>query len=435
MAKSNKKSDIITLEAEEVGNSGLERQIEVALQKENVTDKVIAALKEKYGGLRLRNVEDKEMFLEISASRKEVRKIGILAERICEEGRSDAIKIQRLWLAKQKEVLGKIAEVQDPLDAEIKKYEDEIERKEQEEIRKKENAFAARQSQLIKMGATYLDGHYTLDHVSFDSTLVKESDDDVWAGMLSKYQAQYEKNEAAKIEEERKREAAAEALRVQQAEMDRQRREFEAQQAEFKKHQDELQRQKDEAERVQREAAHREQLFKAQQEEKLWRGRLAELVDIGWNGQFAFDRADDDAPVLTYEELIGISDTHFADVRDAYNKKIALRKEQQRVENERVAKELAEKKELERQEQVRAAEIAAAQRERDRILEENRQQKMREEQEVARLAEEALKASDKQKWQAYIVYHTGGVVPEMKSPSYRAKMAEAQKLMQKIINL
>lgn len=427
MAKSNKKSDIITLEAEEVGNSGLERQIEVALQKENVTDKVIAALKEKYGGLRLRNVEDKEMFLEISASRKEVRKIGILAERICEEGRSDAIKIQRLWLAKQKEVLGKIAEVQDPLDAEIKKYEDEIERKELEETRKKENAFAARQSQLIKMGATYLDGHYTLDHISFDATLIKESDEDTWAGMLSKYQAQYEKNEAAKIEEERKRAEAAESLRIAQEAMAAKEKEMQEREAALQRAENErlsaIKAQQEEADRIKRQADEDAARRKREQETQIINSRVTQLKGVTWNGvtpSFHYNHQI----ITTQDKVLAMSEEEFVSFRDAHNAK---------VEKEILESEERRQEEIRQREKIAADNAAKA--ERERIEKEQREAEEKRQLEIRQQQEEALKASDKTKWQAYLSGIMGVMIPEMKSPSYKAKIEEARKLVGKIGNL
>ena len=91
-------TEILTPEVEVMD---LETSITTQLTKANVTDQVIAALKEKYGGMKLKAIDDKESYLLIKEARKEVRKVGIIAEKICEKGREDAVKIQRAWLASQ----------------------------------------------------------------------------------------------------------------------------------------------------------------------------------------------------------------------------------------------------------------------------------------------------------------------------------------------
>lgn len=431
MAKKIKDSAVIELEAiEEVP---LDVQIDKTLQKHNVTAAVIAGLKEKYGGLKLVALDDKESFLELKQARKEVRQWGILCERITKKGREDAVAIQRKWLEKEKSVLAQIAEVQDPLDAEIKKYEDEQERLEQEEIRKKENAFAARQSQLIKMGATYLDGHYTLDHVSFEATLIKESDEDTWAGMLSKYQAQYEKNEAVKVEEEKRREAEAAALKQQQMQMEQQRKELEEQQRLFREQQEAAARQNEEI-RLQREAVERERRQREEQEQRARAEeadrerreridkRISQLRAMGLEYSFEYKSyIYADVAISTVVEVEGMNDTDW----DALIVKTI-------PTVERCKKEAEEKRQAEIKERERVAAEQAAQRERERIAEEQRLAKIKEDQETARKAEEAAKAKDSEKWQLFLRDISGVPIPEMKSGPYKSRIIEAKKMIEKM---
>lgn len=435
-AKSNGKvnnGEVIEVDAVE---DNLDNTITQELVKHNVTDMVIAGLKDKYGGLQLKDLEDKEGYLEIKVARKEVRQWGILTENLCKKGREDAIAIQRKWLAKEKEVLGKIAEVQDSLDAEMNKYEKEIERKELEAANRREEAYMKRQQQLLKYGATYEDGSFVLNHISYEATLVKESDDDIWnETILPKYLREYEKNEAERVAIEKKREEETLALKAQQEEMNRQRLEFEEQQRVFREQQEQLRQQQEQADKVKREAEERERTFKAQQEEKLWRGRLSELTDIGWNGKYAFDKSDDSTALLTYEQLISLSDNEFNKVRDDYNGSVASRKEQQRIEGDRLAKELEEKREADRKEQIRVAEEQAAQREREKVLEEQRllEQKRLQQEEENRIKME--QASDKMKWDHFLVSIKDIKYPDMKNATYKGKIEESKKLLVKIINL
>lgn len=416
-----KNTEVIELEAEEIP---LDKKIENTLVKHNVTEAVIAGLKEKYGGLVLRSVGNKEDYLEIKAAKKEVRKYGILTEQLCKKGREDAIAIQKKWLAKEKEILGKIAEVEDPLEAEIDKYEKEQERLEQEEIRKKENAFAARQSQLIKMGATYLDGHYNLDHISFDATLIKESDEDTWAGMISKYQSQYEKNEAARIAEEKRREEAAESLRIAQEAMAAKEKEMQEREAALQKAENErlsrMRAEQEEADRIRRQADEDAARRKREQETQLINSRVTQLKGVTWNGvtpSFHYNYQI----ITNQDKVLAMSDDEFASFRDDHNTKV-----------EKDILDAEEKRQAEIKERERVAAENAAKAERERIAEEQRQQKIREEQEAARKAEEATKAKDSEKWQLFLRDISGIPLPEMKSGSYKSRMIEAKKMIEKI---
>lgn len=433
--KASKSTDVIELEA--VEELPLEKQIENQLVKNNVTEAVIAGLKEKFGGLQLKDLEDKETYLEIKDARKEVRQYGILAEKICKVGREDAIKIQKLWLSKEKEVLGKIAEVQDPLDAEIKKFDDEVERKELAEAQRREEAYIKRQSQLLKMGATYDNGSFVLNHISYEMNLVKESDEDIWTEtILPKYHREYEKNESVRVAEERRREEASEALRQQQLEMDRQKKEFEEQQRVFREQQEtaakadrdrqaKLRSEEDEKEREKRLTEQKAEDERREKNRQRLEARANQLRALGMSFNFQYDAYTfEDVNIDNKTELCLWSDKEWEDKIAEITPVIEQRK--QAAEEKRLAK-------IEEDKRIAAEE--AATKERERILEEQRQEKIKADQEAARKAEEALQANDKTKWQTFIASITGVTIPEMKSPSYRGKITEAQRLVQKILNL
>jgi hypothetical protein len=428
-ATKNKNTDVIELEA--IEELPLDKKIENTLVKHNVTEAVIAGLKEKYSGLVLRSVDNKEDYLEIKAAKKEVRKYGILTEQICKKGREDAIAIQKKWLSKEKEILGKIAEVEDPLEAEIDKYEKEQERLEIEAARKRENAFAARQSELIKMGAVYMDGFYSLNHVSFESDTIKTADQDIWeSSILPKYKAQYEKNEAARVEEERKQKEAAESLRIAQEAMAQKQKEMEEWEAKLKQAEEQrlsaIRQQQEAEELIKREEQRR--IAEAADRERRERidKRINQLRALGMNYI-----SNNGVSGYTFEGVTALS-TQIESDDDAKWDSII---EYITPAIGRLKIHLEEEKETARKEQLRIAEEAAAQRERDRIALEQKQAQEKADREAAAKAEEALKATDKTKWQYFIASIGNIVVPEMKSPTYRAKVEEATKLAKKIVNL
>lgn len=426
--KAEELSNVIELDA--VEELPLEAQIDKTLKKHNVTEALIAGLKDKYGGLKLRSVDNKEDFLSIKEARNDVRKYGILCEKICKAGRQSAIEIQKLWLSKEKEVLAKIDEVQNPLDAEIKKYEDEQARLELEEVRKRENAFAARQSELIKMGAGYMDGFYSLNHVSFEADTIKNTDQETYENsILSKYKVQYERNEAARIEEERKQKEAAESLRIAQEAMAAKEKEMQEREAALKKAEDDrlaaIRQQQEESDRARRQAE-----WAAEQEaERQKRERIDKRVDQLRELGLVYQR---ERQWHEYGDVVISPDVEIKKLSDAEWDALI---EKTIPEIERCKKEFEEKRLAEVEANNNKIAQEAAQRERDRIVLEQKQAEEKRQLEIQRQKEDAEKATDKTKWQAYVAYHAAGVVPEMKSPSFKAKIAEAQKLIQKIINL
>lgn len=262
----------------------LESKIETALVKHNVTQAVIATLKEKYGNLKLKALDDKESYLELKAAAKDCSKIRNLAMKVCKEGREDAIKVQKLWVAKQNDVIGQIAEVEDPLDAEIAKYDAEVERKANEEKQRQEEAYINRQQVLTRMGATYTEGNFILGNASFEAVLIKGASQDVWdEAIVPKFRTEYEKIEAVKVEEEHLKVEKEATIKAEQEKLRAEQEAFRLQQEEFNRQKAEafrVQREKEIAEENEKILAQREaqfEIMKKQAEEQAEAKRLADI--------------------------------------------------------------------------------------------------------------------------------------------------------------
>jgi hypothetical protein len=302
----------------EVIELSLEKVIETKLVQSNVTDAVLNALKEKYGGMKLKAIDDKESYLEIKAAARECGKVRTLAVKICKEGREEAVKTQKLWIAKEKEVVGRVAEVEDALDAEIERFDKEVERLENEEKERQEAAYINRQALLTKMGATYADGSFVLGSASFEAALIKGSPEDVWEEtVLPKFQAEYEKIELVRIEEEKKKQEA-------EAELKRQQEELQRQQAELKAQQEEMQRQRDEAARIENEKRHQEQLAEQKRVSELQSKRLSLLLPFNPSGS--------DVDMAT---LWSLEEDKFNEILESKKKSF----EKQQLEQQRLAEE------------------------------------------------------------------------------------------------
>lgn len=96
--------------------------IEQALEKENITKQIIAQLKTDYSGLKINGIDDVEGFNKVEAGRKHCKTVRVTAKKICELGREKAIQEQKDWIAKQKEVVNEIEEIE----LELKKESDRI---------------------------------------------------------------------------------------------------------------------------------------------------------------------------------------------------------------------------------------------------------------------------------------------------------------------
>jgi len=256
----------------EIQELSLVKVIESKLVQNNVTDQVIAALKEKFGGMKLKALDDKESYLEIKAAARECAKVRTLAVKVCKEGREEAVKTQKEWIATEKRVVGEVAIVEDALDAEVKKFDDEVNRLAAEEKQRQETAYINRQAQLTKMGATYENGSFVLGEASFEAALVKECSQDVWEeAVVPKFQLEYEQIEAVKVAEQKKKAEEEAAFKAEQEKMRAEQEDFRLQQEAFKKQQEEvarierekLQAEQAEAQRLQREKEFEEMKIKA----------------------------------------------------------------------------------------------------------------------------------------------------------------------------
>lgn len=405
MKKNNQ--EVMEVEAEEMlPETSLDKQIENALVKENITDKVIRQLKETFGGMALKSIDDKESYLDIKKARTEVRRIGILVEKVCKKGREDAVAIQRKWLNKEKEVLSQISEVQDPLDAEIKKFEDEVARKENEEKQRREEAFMARQASLFKYGAEYRNGNYELAELSYESELIKNAEDEMWEGIiLPKFRKVYEQKEAARVAEETKRREEMERQEKDRKELEDKQAAFRKEQEEFEKQKAEMQRQRAEQERAIREAEQKRYQEELQKKFELRNGRVKELKNLGCY----YDAGDE---TYYFKSLVVVSGAEIESLSEKEWVDLVI-KVKPLIEKLNADEEVIRLAQIEKEKQE-AAELAA-QKARERIAEEERLAAIKK-------AEEMEQASDKTRYEDVVKYLSDYPAYEMRSGVYKKRM-------------
>ncbi|MEO7046573.1 MAG: hypothetical protein ABI091_14780 [Ferruginibacter sp.] len=428
----NQTLEVLEVEAEEIP---LEKKIENALVKENVTDKVIASLKEKYGSLRLKSIDDKESYLEIKDGIKHIRKVEIIGEKIFKSLREDAIKTQKYCLSKEKEFLSKTGEFKNPLDGEAKKFEDEVERKEIYEKKKREAAFQQRQSTLIKYGAHYNNGSFELNHISYEIDNIRESDQEIWESIiLPKYKSEFEKLEAIKVAQEKEREAESLKLKQEQNELIRQREEMDKQRRELADAQAAIQKMRDDSEREKRLADQKKEDEEKEKRNKVVEARIKRLYSINISKSPYIDKSYsfvDDG--INYSEqlisnkisipgdLFSLSDTEWDNLFESLTGLFESKKKE--VEAKRLSDaEEQKKKDIE----------AALQKERDRIAEEKRLSDIRAEQERLKKEDALAQANDKTKWNEFLNQVWALKFPEMKSGIYKRKVTISKEKIEEI---
>ncbi len=99
-----------------------ESPITTELAKQNVTETVITNLKKNFLPLKINGVDDKEGYKKVHDARIQCRDIRVLTEKICKKGREEAVRVQKEWIAKEKEVVAQVSEVEQYL----KKQEDAV---------------------------------------------------------------------------------------------------------------------------------------------------------------------------------------------------------------------------------------------------------------------------------------------------------------------
>ena len=196
MAKATKKTikdsppfeggaDVMTIEAEEIPmEDKIGKTINQELEKANVTEKVIANLREKYLPLKLKGLDDKEGYMEIVEGRKDCKQWRILTGKICKRGREAAVMEQKLWISKEKDVSDRIAEVESYLEKQEDAYEAEQNRLKAEKKAQQDRNFAARLVELTAMGVAFNGAEFVSGEVVYDASMIRETDEEAYRGMI-----------------------------------------------------------------------------------------------------------------------------------------------------------------------------------------------------------------------------------------------------------
>ncbi len=196
-----------------------------ALEKENITEKVLAELETRYAGLTIKGPDDKAGFQLVHDARMQCRSLRVLATKICKAGREEAVAEQRRWLAAQNMVTSRIEAIEKPLRLEEDRIIDEVARIKKEKAEAESRRIADRINRMAAVGGA----------LSFEDA--KSMSEEVFNSALETRTAdQLSEQEAARVEAERVSAEQAERDRIAAEEKER----MDAQQAELRRKAEEL---------------------------------------------------------------------------------------------------------------------------------------------------------------------------------------------------
>lgn len=432
----------------------IEEQISQELVKHNVTNAVILNLKEKYGHLKISGIDDKETYLLVKEGRKECKAFRVAAKKICEKGREEAVAISKAWVSKQKEVTDVIASIEDPLEAQEKEFEAAVAKDKEDRKRRQEEQLIIRQQVLSAMGVLYSEGAYALGEVSFELSVIKETEPDIWEeSILPKFKEEYEKVEAERIEQDRIKMEREVELKRQQDELLQKQKELAEKEAVLKKIQEEQERKRIEEEnRIQYKA-----LAKISAR---FKDRLAQVVSIGFVydgiGKYNFHEF-----TILSDDIHDVDDKEWSHIIINANDYVTEKKSE--LEQKRLA-EIEEQKEATRRDELRKSRLLTLKRyERawihgdivdpsdelwDKFIadvktdyEKAQKEKWEKEQEEKRQQDEVVRlqkldsAKDKEKWDEILRKVNEIEVYDMRSQQYRKKAMILREKLEEIKSL
>lgn len=382
MAKAKEENvEVLTPEVVEEINTSISNE----LTNGNITDLVINELHERYGSLTINGQSDKKGYLEVQEARKDVKRVRVLIKKICEKGREQANAEAAMWIAKQKELIGRVSPLEESLEKQETDWEAEKERLEAERKQLLEERYTGRIQELTGFGGELRAGNWVLGELSYEWQLVKEGDEDIYAeirdGFRAIWNVEEQKREAQRLKDEKERKEMEEFRRNKRAfridilrtigvdvtsdgfakgpgihmipsQLDPI---LSAESDDWNWHVESLKGTI--AHFNEEEEKRKKKLEKDRDDELRVHNRLGQIKKGWWNGLVCNPDWDLNETLFTKKELIELSDEEFEERRDRHNK----------VVDQREAEE-ARKKEEKRQQEIKDAEDKARGQERRKMM-------------------------------------------------------------------
>ena len=249
----------MTTEVAEAHELALQAQ---ALERENITEKVLSDLEQRYTGLTIAGPDDKTGLQRIHDARMQCRSLRVLAAKICKAGREEAVAEQRRWLQAEKLVTARIEAVEKPLQSEEERITAEIARIRKEKAEAQARMIAERTAAANAIGwqITFEECKGMKDQDFSNELHRRRQEYD-----LAQEKARIEADRLAAQQAERDHLAAEEAARIeaQQAELLRKEEELAAREREIREREEAARR---ETERIEQDKRHAAELEEARKQ-------------------------------------------------------------------------------------------------------------------------------------------------------------------------
>lgn len=200
-------------------------EISLLRSEHNITEEAIAELKERYSGLIIAGPEDKEGYILVQESRKNLKAIRIGIQKGFKRLREIAQLEVKNKIAAEKEVVAQISELEDPLYEQEKAYDAAKEKEKQDRAQRIERQGMERMQQMMACGAVLSDGYWVLGELMYEAVLVKSCDPDIYEGIYKEYKAIFDTKEADRLQKDADDKAAAAKLLKDQQEVAKQKAE------------------------------------------------------------------------------------------------------------------------------------------------------------------------------------------------------------------
>lgn len=300
----------VEVQTEVAPEEAISKTITMELEKANVTEAIISNLREKYMPLKLKDLNDKEGYLEIVDARKDMKKWMALTVQVCKRGREEAVLIQKSWINREKDVTARMGEVRDHLSVQEEAYEENQNKIKAEKKQAQDKAFALRNTELTGLGAVFNGTEYVSGDVSYELAMIRETDNETYETLiLPKYKVVFDAAEEKRLADEKIKADAA-------AELERQQSLLKQQQQELLDQQNKLKAQQDEIDKQNKAREEKEEKDKQTAIANLFAERLSKLNGWAYNGftvsRPAYAKEESNQVIFgSKEDLLKFSDEDF----------------------------------------------------------------------------------------------------------------------------
>jgi hypothetical protein len=320
----------------------IEQEITQQLQKFNIADAAIAQMKEKFSGLKIRDLDDREGMKAVKSAWQIVRNNRLAIEKKHKEIKADYLAVSRAIDGEKNRLLDLITPLEDELKTELDRME--TERREAEEARERleQERLQGRVNLLIEHGMAFNGSFYAIgETVALDVVTLKNLQENEFSALLERV-----KLENAKI---------IEARQAEEARQREEREKFQREQEEQQRRADELKKQEEDMKRQQAD------MIKTRTDLRVEVLKNAGFAVQGEWLQFRNSMGFVSIAVTELQQLNGDAwDGKYAELRnDIKGLQIREAEEAQRIERENAEKERRrrELEAIERRANLRASEV------------------------------------------------------------------------------